>query len=73
MTTLRKRAWNLINAHISDITGFSLDDFADSATLMCGLDDVSDLLKQGLQMEAHQVAGGIAEEILDEEGFPLFD
>lgn len=72
MNATRKRAWDILNARLTQITGFvGLDDLADSATLMCGLDDLEDVLKQGMEREAWALASAIAEEMLDEEGFPV--
>ena len=64
----RKEARNLISSKIEEITGgLTIDELADSATLCNGLDDMEGMSKE----EADDFANEIAQDMLDEEGFPV--
>ena len=65
----REQARNLISSKVEEITGgLSLDELADSATLCNGLDDMDGMSEE----EASSFAEEIAQDILAEEGFPMY-
>lgn len=72
MNEQRKRAWDLINTEVESRICLSLDDLADSVTLMNGLDTIESLLRDGATIEAKKEAQAVADEVIEEEGFGLF-
>jgi len=65
----RKQARQIVNSKIMELTdGFpTIDDLSDSATLCNALDDMEGMEES----EANDFATGVAEEMLEEEGFPV--
>jgi hypothetical protein len=73
----RHRARVMINRAVKDLTGGAVDlsDLADTFNLCAGLDELEELIEQADDSTPMQylldVAQDIAEQLLDEEGFPV--
>ena len=65
----RKQAYKLLDKAVSSktLSGFGLSDLADTPTVMNALDAMEECDEE----EAREIAQDAAEEILEENGFPL--
>ena len=69
----RERAYKLLSLRIEQLTGgFGLEDLADSVTVSNALTEIEGWLASGNRNETVKAIKRLADEVLEEEEFPIF-